>query len=83
MKKIYITILALAALSGAAYANDRGDLRDSDTCFGHKYCNNAKKSPTWSPMTAFSPLAIDENAPGLTNFERMMKISKENDEGRH
>jgi hypothetical protein len=83
MKKIYITILALAALSGAAYANDRGELRDSDTCFGYKYCKNLKKSPTWSPMTVVSPLAIDENAPGLTNFERMMKISRENDQGRH
>jgi hypothetical protein len=83
MKKIYITILALAALSGAAYANDRVDLRDSDTCFGYKYCENAKKSPTWSTMTVVSPLAIDENAPGLTNFERMLKISKENDHGRH
>ena len=32
MNKTYVTILALATLSGAAYANDRGyDLRDSDT----------------------------------------------------
>lgn len=84
MNKIYITILALAALSSAAYANNRSyDLRDSDTCFGYKYCENAKKSPTWSTMTVVSPLAIDENAPGLTNFERMMKISKENGQGRH
>ena len=83
MKKIYITILALAALSGAAYANDRGDLRDSDTCFGHKYCENAKNSPTWSPMTAVSPLAIEEKDFGLSNFERMKKLSEENDHGRH
>ena len=83
MMKNYITILALAALSGAAYANDSVDLRDSDTCFGYKYCENAKKSPTWSPMTVVSPLAIDEKDFGLTNFERMMKISKENDEGGH
>ena len=84
MKKIYFTIVTLAALSSAAYADSRGyELRDSDTCFGYKYCENAKKSPTWSPMTVDSPLAIDENAPGLTNFERMKKISKENDHGRH
>ena len=83
MKKIYFTILALAALSGAAYANDRVDLRDSDTCIGYKYCENAKNSPTWSPMTVVSPLAIDEKDFGLTNFERMKKISEQNDHGRH
>jgi hypothetical protein len=83
MKKIYFTILTLAALSGAAYANDRVDLRDSDTCFGYKYCENAKKSPTWSPMTVVSPLAVDEKGSGLTNFERMKKISEENSHGRH
>ena len=43
MNKLYISIIALATLSGAAYANDRGyDLRDSDTCMG-KYCNNVEK----------------------------------------
>ena len=80
MKKIYFAILALAALSGAASANGRVDWRDSDTCFGYKYCENAKTSST---MTVVSPLAIDENAPGWTNFERMMKISKQNSQGRH
>ncbi len=83
MKKIYFTILTLAALSSAAYADNRGyDIRDSDTCIG-KYCNNVKKPFTSSAPTVVSPLAIDENAPGLTNFERMKKISKENDHGRH
>ena len=82
MKKIYFTILTVAALSSAAYANNRGyELRDSDACFGYKYCENAKKSPTWSPMTVVSPLATEENAPGLTNFERMMKNSKESQQG--
>ena len=80
MKNICLSILALAALSGAANANDRVDFRDSDTCFGYKYCKNAKTSPT---VTVISPLAVDENASGLTNFERMMKISRENDQGRH
>jgi hypothetical protein len=83
MNKTYVTILALATLSGAAYANDRGyDLRDSDTCMG-KYCNNVKKPFDSSTATVISPLAVDENAQGLTNFERLMKISKENDHGRH
>ena len=84
MKKLSLSILALAALSSAAYANNRSyDLRDSDTCFGYKYCENAKKSPTWSTMTVISPLAVDEKGSGLTNFERMKKISEENDHGRH
>jgi hypothetical protein len=81
MKKIYITILTVAALSGVAYANDRVDLRDSDTYFG-KYSTQLKDEATKETMTVVSPLAIDENAPGLTNFERMMKISKENGQGR-
>ncbi len=82
MKKIYITILALAALSGAAYANDRVDLRDSDTYFG-KYSTQLKNNAAKESVTVVSPLAIDENALGLTNFERIMKISKENGQGRH
>jgi hypothetical protein len=82
MKKIYFTILTVAALSSAAYANDRVDLRDSDTYFG-KYSTQLKDEATKETMTVVSPLAIDENAPGLTNFERMMKISEENGQGRH
>ena len=83
MKKICLTIVTIAALSSAAYANDRVDRRDSDTCFGYKYCENAKKSSNSFTMTVVSPLAIDENAAGWTNFERMMKISKANGQGRH
>jgi hypothetical protein len=82
MKKFFISTIALAALSGAAFANDSLDRRDSDTCMG-KYCYNVKKTPTWSGATVVSPLAIDENEVGLTSFERMMKLSKENDHGRH
>ncbi len=83
MKKIYATILTVAALSSAAYANNRGyELRDSDTYFG-KYSTQLKDQATKESMTVVSPLAIDENAPGLTNFERMKKISEENDHGRH
>ena len=85
MKNICLSILALAALSSATFANNRGyDLRDSDTYFG-KYSTQlknkvAKKANT---MTVISPLAVEEKARGLTNFERMMKISRENDNGRH
>ena len=83
MNKLYISIIALATLSGAAYADNRNyDIRDSDTCMG-KYCNNVEKPFDSSSATVISPLAVDENAQGLTNFERLMKISKENDRGRH
>ena len=83
MNKLYISILALATLSGAAYADKRGyDLRDSDTCIG-KYCNNVKKPFTSSTMTVVSPLAVDENDRPFTNFERMKKTSEENEWGGH
>ena len=85
MKNICLSILALAALSSATFANNRGyDLRDSDTYFG-KYSTQlknkiAKKANT---MTVISPLAVEEKSGKLTNFERMMKISRENDQGGH
>jgi hypothetical protein len=81
MNKLFISIIALATLSGAAYADNRNyDIRDSDTCIG-KYCHNVKKPFDPSTMTVVSPLAVDEKAGALTNFERLMKISKENDQG--
>lgn len=83
MNKLFISILALATLSGAAYAEKRGyDLRDSDTCFG-KYCNNAKKSFNSPSVSVVSPLAAEQNARALTNFEIMKKISEENEWGGH
>ena len=83
MNKLYISLLALATLSSAAYAHDRSyDVRDSDTCMG-KYCNTVTKPFTPEPMTEVSPLAVDENDLPFTSFERMKKISEENDRGRH
>ena len=84
MNKLYISIIALATLSGAAYARDRGfdGERDSDTCMG-KYCRNVKM-PNASPTeTKVSPLAIEDNARSLTAFERMNKISLENENSSH
>jgi hypothetical protein len=84
MNKLYISIVALATLSGAAFANTNSgyDVRDSDTCMG-KYCNNIKQPAVSTTITVVSPLAIDEKDLGLSNFDRMKKISKENDHGRH
>lgn len=84
MNKLYTSIIALAVLSGAAYAsNERGfDLRDSDTCMG-KYCNDVEKPSVSKALTVISPLAIDEIDVGFSNFERMKKVSEENDLGRH
>ena len=43
MKKFAISLIALAALSTASFASQRGyDLRDSDTYFG-KYSEQANK----------------------------------------
>ncbi len=79
MKKIYITIFALAAISGAAYADGDSQLRNSDAYFG-KYSTQLKSKFGEKTMTVVSPLAIDENATGLTTFERMMKNSREHRE---
>jgi flagellar motor component MotA len=83
MNKLFISIIAIAALSGAAYANNRSyDVRDSDTCMG-KYCSNAKQPSASNTLSVISPLAIEEKDFGLSNFERMKKLSEENDHGRH
>jgi hypothetical protein len=80
MKKTYITLFVLAAMSGAAYANGDSQLRDADTYFG-KYSTQLKNKANKKTLTVVSPLAIGEKGSGLTNFERMMKISKEPHQG--
>lgn len=82
MNKICLSILTVAALSSAAYANNRSyDLRDSDTYFG-KYSTQLKNKAT--TMTVVSPLAVQEKGSALTNDERMKRISEEkNDQGDH
>ena len=77
MKKIAISLLALAALSTASFAGDnRGyDLRDSDTYVG-KYSNQVRDS-----ATDVNALAIDNAGQASSSFERLKKISEENDQG--
>jgi hypothetical protein len=77
MKKFAISLIALAALSTASFASQRGyDLRDSDTYFG-KYAEVRKPAAN---ANAFA-VAVDNQA--LSSFERLKKISEENDHGRH
>ena len=80
MKKIIFTLAALAALSTVSFAgeNRSWDLRDSDTYFG-KYSTQLKDNATSAVSSA--ALAIDPGT--MTNFERMKKLSIENDHGRH
>ncbi len=61
MKKIAISLLALAAVSTAAFAGDnRGyDLRDSDTYFG-KYSNQVQNEH----ITSANAFAVVNDEPG-------------------
>ena len=79
MKKIAISLFALAAVSSVALAGEsRGyDLRDSDTYFG-KYSNQLK-----SESTSVDALVVAKDGQASTSFERLKKISEENDRGRH
>ena len=82
MKKIILTLAALAALSTVSLAsgNRSWDLRDSDTYFG-KYSTQLKGNATFAVSSA--ALAVSDDTGTMTNFERMTKISIENDQGRH
>jgi hypothetical protein len=79
LKKLSISLIALAAtISTAALASQRSyDLRDSDTYFG-KYSTQLKNASTET-----NALAVVRDASALTSFERMKKLSEENDQGRH
>jgi hypothetical protein len=80
MKKFAISLLALAAVSTVAFANEnRGDVRDSDTYIG-KYSNQAVDQSVSSD--AFAVIKSDAGQT-LTSYERMLKISEENQNGGH
>ncbi|MGB8314678.1 MAG: hypothetical protein WCE69_09350 [Aestuariivirga sp.] len=80
MKTLLISLAVVAALSGAASASERNyDLRESDTYFGKfsQQLRNGHKA-----YTTVDALAAAQEGRTLTNFERLMKISAENESGR-
>lgn len=77
MKKIAISLFALAAVSTAAFAGESRsyDLRDSDTYFG-KYSKQLRDS-----STSTSAITVLDAVRPVTNFERMKWQSEENENG--
>ena len=77
MKKIAISLFALAAVSTAAFANDnRGyDPRDSDGYLG-QYANQMRND-----STSTSAIAVMNDGQTATSFEIMKWQSEENDNG--
>ncbi len=81
MKNILISLIALAAFSTAALASDRGhDRSDSDTYLG-KYSTQLKAKKYSNAGSSAEALAVENDGAPLTAFERMNKISEENENG--
>lgn len=80
MKKIALTLAAIAALSTSSFASQRGyDLQDTEywTTSGVPASGNASSS------VASAALAVSNDAGAMTAFERMTTTAIENDHGRH
>jgi hypothetical protein len=75
MKKIAISLLALAAVSTAALAgpNRGSDPRDSDTYIG-KYAVQLENEATSS-----DPFAVSNDDQVLSSFERMKRQAEQNE----
>ena len=69
MKKLVISLFALAALSGAAYASDYGNNKSDDGAY-------IRKSADSSAL-----VVIKKSKKKLTAFERMNLISEDNEHG--
>ena len=80
MKTLFISLAALAAVTSAALASDSVDLRDSDTYFG-KYSTRHKAPGYSNANSSAEAFAVANDGAALTAFERMMKISEENQSG--
>ena len=77
MKKIVISLFALAAVSATAFANNnRGyDPRDAEGYLG-KYSNVLTND-----YTSTSAMAVTNSGKAVTSFEIMKQQSEENDNG--
>ena len=77
MKKFAISLIALAALSTASFANSNrsNDLRDTDT---YVSLNSAQ---IMNKASAVNALAVVKTANTVSNFDRLNWISLENDQG--
>ena len=77
MKKFAISLIALAAISTASFAsgNRNYDLRDSDAYMGQSAIQIMSKT------TTNDALAVMNSDRGATNFERLLWISQQNDQG--
>jgi hypothetical protein len=89
MKKISLSLIAIAAISSTALAssNRSWDLRDSPTYCG-KFTANVENqcagaSAMGSIATTNALVAEEKDAYEMNNFERLRKISDDNDHGRH
>ena len=69
MKKLLLSLFALAALSGAAYAND----------YGNSNGDNGAYSGKSTDSSAF--VVVKKNKKKLTAFERMNLTAEENENG--
>jgi len=79
MKKIALSLVALAALSTASFASQRGyDLRETQywTTSGNSEAAAVASSPV---INAFAVIGSS----GETAFERASRLSIANDHGRH
>jgi hypothetical protein len=89
MKKISLSLIAIAAISSTALAssNRSWELRDSPTYCGKFTANVANQcagAEEASGIAATNALAAEETDVGeMNNFERLRKISEDNDHGRH
>ena len=81
MKNVLISLAALAALSTAAPASDRGhDRSDSDINFG-KYSTQLKANKYSNASSSAETFAVEIESAQLTAFERMKKNAEENENG--
>ncbi len=89
MKKISLSLVAIAAISSAALAssNRSWDLRDSPTYCGKFTANVGNQCTGANAMSGIATtnalVAEEKDAYEMNNFERLRKISDDNDHGRH